>query len=257
MSELIAPMETEITWRGLIACPVCGSQERHWYQQVQWGELAITFWICVCGIVYGDRVPTDEEEIRKYYNEYYTPLVFGQHGLNKLRANELVRAQRLVWEQFDYPEVKRHLDVGCAYGLFMQEMQTRYDCISEGLDLRDLAGDGYKVYTDPSEVKGTYDLITVIHTLEHTTDPVGFLKALRPLCSKNLFIEVPNFGPSVGVLSPHHVFGFTTHSLPMVAKMAGFSIVKVNQVIHEVGTGEDGVVKGKIELQLLAEVKDE
>jgi len=252
-------MNIEVTWKGVIDCPVCGSQKKHWYWQMQWGELIITFWLCECGIVYGDRVPQDDKEMRKYYNEYYSPLVFGQHGVDKLRADELERALRIVWDQFDFPEVKRHLDVGCAFGLFMQEMQTKYGCVSEGLDLRDMAGEyGYKVYADPSEIEGTYDLITVIHTLEHVTDPVGFLKALRPLCTKNLFLEVPSFRPSDGVLSPHHLFGFTTHTLPMVAERAGFSTVRVEQAVHAlVIDEEDGQQKGKVELQLWAEVKDE
>jgi len=251
-------METKIRWRGVIDCPACGSRKKHWYWQLKWGDLTITFWICECGLVYADRVPHDEE-LNKYYNEYYTPLVFGHHGLKKLRAHELQRATRIVWEQFEFSEVERHLDVGCGYGLLMQEVQDKYDCVSEGLDVRDLASNyGYKVYTDAGEIEGTYDLVTVIHTLEHVVDPVGFLKALRPLCSKNLFIEVPSFRPAAGILSPHHLFGFTTHSLADVAERAGFSIIRTSQIVHQVEIDEeDGLPKGKVELQLWAEVKDE
>lgn len=252
-----------ITWKQVPVCPVCESKERHWYWQTYWGEsLIVGFWICKCGIIYADRVPETQWEVEKYYNEYYTPLVVGQHTQDKLKANELERALRVlraVKDGYHKPlEVKRHLDVGCGFGILMQETKKQFDCVSEGVDVRDLATEnGYKVYADLDEIDGTYDLVTCVHTLEHVTDPLGFLKKIRTVCSKNLFIEVPSFRPATGILSAHHLFGFTTHTLPVIAEEAGFRTQRIEQIVHGVEFDELGRSKGKVELQLRAEVKDE
>ena len=248
-------IDVKIGWRNVPTCPLCGSEEKHWYTQKFWADLKIPFWICKCGLVYAGMVPADDEEIQKYYDAFYTPLTTNQHGIEKLHKSSHARALRIT-KQLDYLEVERHLDVGCGHGGQMREMQKRYNCVSEGHDIRNFVDD-FKVYSDMSEIEGTYDLVTCIHTLEHVPDPVGFLKKMRPLCSLNLFIEVPSFRPEDGVLSPHHLFGFTTHTLSAVVNAAGFRPTLARQVLHSMFEDEHGRTLGKIELQLFAEVIDE
>ncbi len=89
-------------------------------------------------------VPADDEEIKKYYENFYTPYTIGHYGLDVLKENELGRAIRVV-KGFAYSEVERHLDVGCGYGSLMEEMQMKYDCVSEGCDVRNLA-ENYKIH---------------------------------------------------------------------------------------------------------------
>jgi len=253
-------MKTKVTvdWKAVVKCPVCESTERHWYWQTFWGELTISFWICECGLVYSDRVPKNEKEAEIYYSEYYSPMVEAHHAVGGLRANELVRARRVLDNAIVYPEIKRHLDIGCGHGILMQEMKKKYGCISEGCDIRSFAEeDGYKVYKNFSEITEPYDLVTCIHALEHVVDPLQFLKDMTKVCSRFLFIEVPSFRPSVGLLSSHHLFGFTIHSLADIVARAGFVVKEVRQVIHSTEIGDDGRTRGKIELELWAEVEDE
>jgi len=200
-------------------------------------------------------VPANDDEVGRYYDEFYTPLTVAQWGIERLKNNELGRATRIV-DCFEYEKVERHLDVGCAWGRLMQEMQSRYNCVSEGVDIRCLT-EGYKVYKDLDEVEGTYDLITSLHTLEHMVDPVGFLRALRPFCSKHLFLEVPSFRPEIGVLSAHHLFGFTTHSLEKALLRAGWYPTLIRQIMHSLSRDDDGFSRCKIELQAFAEVTSE
>ena len=240
--------DIEILWRSVNACPVCGDTRKHFYMQKLWGEsLHINFWICKCGIVYADRVPQNEEEINKYYRDYYTPLTEGHWDKEGLKERELWRATRILKGSLTFPMVTSHLDIGCGYGMLMQEVSARYGCVSEGCDIRNLT-DGFKVHKSLDEIDGTYDLVTCIHTLEHTTDPVGYLRAIKKICSGALFIEVPSFSPFNGVLSSHHLFGFTTHTLNDIVEMVGFKVLEVGQLVHGSNT------MNKVELQILAEV---
>ncbi len=244
-------VNTEIIWRAVDACPVCGEDtKKHFYFQTRWGNasLLINFLICSCGIVYADKVPENDEEIGKYYEEYYTPLTEGHWGIDGLKKNEFKRVDRIIDNNLIFPKVVRHLDIGCGYGTMLEAVEAKYGCVSEGCDIRNLT-EGYKVYSSLDEIEGTYDLVTCIHTLEHTTDPVGYLEAIRKICSKTLFIEVPSFAPATGVLSPHHLFGFTTHTLFDILEKTGFEVKEVSQTVH--GTGE----QNKVELQALAEIK--
>jgi len=245
MSELL------IKWKAIELCPVCGDNKKHFFLQSQLGEMFINFWICRCGIVYADRHPVDEEEVDKYYNEFYTPLTEGHWGVDGLKKREAERAARLITKNLLFPEVLRYLDIGCCYGGLLDAVSEKYGCVSEGCDIRDFA-DGYKVHKSLDEIEETYDLVTCIHTLEHVTDPVGYLKAIRKVCSGTLFMEVPSFSTSKGVLSPHHLFGFTTHTLHDIVENAGFRVIEVGQAVH----GPDDE-HNKVELQVLAEVGDE
>ena len=244
-----------IKWNAVQECPFCGGEEKHWFTQVYWSDLAIPFWLCECGLVYAGMTPADEGEVKKYYEHFYTPLTEGQWGIDGLKENELGRATRVA-EGFAYPEIKRHLDIGCGYGVLMEEISNKYGCLSEGCDVRNLT-ENYKVYGSFSEIEDTYDLVTCVHTLEHSIDPLGFLKEMRPLCSKHLYIEVPSLGTARGTLSPHHLFGFTAHSLKKMVEAAGFPIVLIRQITHSNYEDEEGITRGKVELQCFAEVGDE
>ena len=252
--EMMLEEEISIEWKSIDECPVCGNDKKHFYWQGKWGgTLYINFWICKCGIVYADRQPANDIEIDKYYRDYYTKITEGHWGIEGpggLKEREKDRAYRLMAGNLALLRPARHLDIGCCYGGLMDMLSEELGCVSEGCDIRNLA-EGHKVYKTLDEVDGPYDLVTCIHTLEHTPDPVGYLEAIRKICSGTLFIEVPSFAPLTGVLSPHHLFGFTVHTLHDIVENAGFKVIEVGQAVH----GNDKA--NKVELQIMAKVENE
>ena len=97
-----------------------------------------------------------------------------------------------------------HLDIGCSFGLLLQQFQEAYHCKAYGVEPgkahRDLAHKtGLQVYATLDELKKSeenkFDLVSLIHVLEHLPDPVSYLSHLREtVLAQNgwLFIEVPN-----------------------------------------------------------------
>jgi 2-polyprenyl-3-methyl-5-hydroxy-6-metoxy-1,4-benzoquinol methylase len=181
-----------------------------------------------------DRFPK-ASDMEAFY-DHYTEAVADAKGEAHTSADELARAQRIA-DSFIFESVERHLDVGCARGHLLRLVREKYGCESNGVDLRkfDTVPHWTKYIED---VTDTYDLVTVIHTLEHHPFPIEFLREIREKCSKNLFIEVPSPGMEGIFRTPHPVL-FTAVTLPEVVEKCGFLVTSVRQVFNS----------GKIELQ--------
>jgi SAM-dependent methyltransferase len=145
----------------------------------------------------------------------------------------------------DGSERGRLIDVGCGNGEFLARMQELgWDVVGVEPDPR-AAGIGrekygLKIY---SEILGTadfppesLDVATLIHVIEHLTDPVSTLKAAKSLLKKGgrLVIHTPNVFSLGhrwfrqdwrGLEPPRHIFLFSPEALRKVAEMAGFEVV--------------------------------
>lgn len=97
----------------------------------------------------------------------------------------------------------RLLDVGCSAGHFLHAMREHV-AEAVGIELNEANAEfarerlGFAVHTCPAEetdlTKGSFDLITVFHTLEHMPDPRRFLRTIQEYLTPagTLFVEVPN-----------------------------------------------------------------
>jgi SAM-dependent methyltransferase len=97
---------------------------------------------------------------------------------------------------------------------------------------------GLELHARVSEVSGRFDLVTLVHVLEHVTDPVALLRDLAPRLRPNgvLFIEVPHAG-SVDMWRPRrrreildlpfHLYHFVPVTLSRIVERAGLHVVKV------------------------------
>jgi 2-polyprenyl-3-methyl-5-hydroxy-6-metoxy-1,4-benzoquinol methylase len=97
---------------------------------------------------------------------------------------------------------------------------------------------GFELHARISELSGPFDLVTLIHVLEHVTNPVAMLRELPPRLRPNgvLFIEVPHAG-SVDMWRPRrrreildlpfHLYHFVPSTLCRIVEQAGLHVVEV------------------------------
>ena len=128
------------------------------------------------------------------------------------------------------------LDIGASTGMWLDILRDKFDCEVLGIEpsehFRMYARDNYKVdmfsemdFLYTPEHFNAYDMITVIHTLEHMNDPVGFLTSLHEFVTEDghLYIEVPNVFTEVTFTISHpHAFSPTT--LEKALRMSGWEI---------------------------------
>ena len=88
----------------------------------------------------------------------------------------------------------------------------------------------------PVDVPGRFELVTLLHSLEHVPDPVGALRQIRLLLASDgiVFIEVPHARSADMLFAsqrraildlPVHLHHFTPRTLERVAAAAGFERV--------------------------------
>lgn len=150
------------------------------------------------------------------------------------------------------------LDVGCGNGAFLKAFAGA----RPGWELRGTEHDarhapelakikGFKqLFTDlPDPKAGTFDLISLIHVLEHVEEPVPWLARIRSLLSPNgiLFIECPDaeLNP-FDLLTADHAMHFSKKSLEKLVLRAGLTaafaqtpwIAKEISAVCRPGSGE-------------------
>ena len=132
------------------------------------------------------------------------------------------------------------LDVGAGSGAMLAAFSTA--CTGWrlfGLDLDDRKAQALKaiprferLFTGaPEHVPQQFDLITLIHSLEHFVDPVAMLHALRGRLTPGgrLFAQVNNLDRvPFDLVVADHLCHFTPRSLPLLLARAGFGIEWVN-----------------------------
>ena len=131
----------------------------------------------------------------------------------------------------------RALDIGCGCGQFVEVLlDAGWDAY--GLDAyRGLSASEriLKETVDSADLGGSYDLISMVHSLEHMTRPHVVLSKLRGMLRRDgiLLIVVPNFsgtwsgicGASWDMLNTrHHAFHYTSAALVNLLHGAGFDL---------------------------------
>jgi SAM-dependent methyltransferase len=131
-----------------------------------------------------------------YANGEYRAIVTQKAGV---ASSVLAGQERRAKTVMDFLEprlaaVERHLDIGSGAGILMREINHKYDCQSFGceVDKDYLAYSNKKgMYATSDMPGGKFDLVTIVHTLEHVPDPVKTLIDIRVRLNGNLYVEVP------------------------------------------------------------------
>lgn len=135
------------------------------------------------------------------------------------------------------------LDFGCGNGDALRSFTGEFsDWSLHGAELNDRNLDklkkipGFsKLHTCPiDEIDNEFDLITLIHSLEHVLDPVEILEKLSTRLSPDghLFVEVPDCGANpYDLVIADHLLHFTLSSLGRTADRAGLDTVALTNEI--------------------------
>ncbi len=150
-------------------------------------------------------------------------------------------AYALDWlsQQISLPPTGRVLDVGTGTGAMLRSFSTRFPAWQlEGYDQTDRSLaclqtiPGFKkFYTGRLEqIDGHCNVITMIHSLEHVTEPLDTLIKLHPLLADDgfLFVQVPDAQTNpYDLLVADHRCHFTRDSLTLLMARAGYRVKRI------------------------------
>lgn len=198
-----------------------------------------------CGLIYVNHIHTYPEIKEHYSKEYFKPY------LKTERIHFKKRFKRRIREIKKLKFAGELLDVGSGAGFFLN-LASNEGYRVKGVELSkwacQYAKDNFSLDIFCGELKdapfkeASFDIITLWHILEHTTDPKEFLiqvnRLLRP--GGILAIEVPNIGSNVAkvcgqnweLLAPReHLFYFNQDTLNGLLRDAGFGILRTQSYL--------------------------
>lgn len=234
------------------SCRACGAEEPKFLFQT--GSYRLVR--CAgCGLVWVSNPPSSEE-LQGLYNEAYweDPATEGYSGYARLEREKRMHFASLIniLERFRPPD-KSVLEIGCAYGYFLDEAKKRGWRV-RGLEFSpyaaafardrlglDVSVGGIEQITEAAESVG---VVVMWDVIEHLPDPTAAVRtAWRILKPQGLLALSTG---DVGSLSarihgrcwslmtpPWHLFYFTRRSLRLLMRRSGFSVIWM---------GGDGVV---------------
>jgi 2-polyprenyl-3-methyl-5-hydroxy-6-metoxy-1,4-benzoquinol methylase len=155
-------------------------------------------------------------------------------GLPRLRSQVLLEHLNVLRP---FAETGTALDVGCGKGTFLSAFArlhpgwklSGYE-LSRANEpvLAEIPGFG-RLYTGPlSDLPSDFDLITLVHALEHFETPVDGLRELAPKLAPDgmIVVEVPNVGATpFDLLVADHASHFTRADLDRLTRRAGLAVL--------------------------------
>ncbi|MBE0662503.1 MAG: class I SAM-dependent methyltransferase [Bacteroidales bacterium] len=235
-------------------CFICNGTEFHKFLRLNDYFLSQeVFELCkclTCGLLYTLPQP-DPESIIKYYNSNeYTSHNTAQRSLKNLlylqaRKIALGRKMQMIKE---HQEIGQILDIGAGTAEFLnycRKQKWNITGVEPNAKGREIAFERHGIIlqheVDLSILeKGSMDVITMWHVLEHIADPLSQLELnYQLLNNKNgmLVLALPNYeswdAKKYGKFwaaydVPRHLYHFTKESVKLLAEKSGFRIVEIH-----------------------------
>jgi SAM-dependent methyltransferase len=198
-----------------------------------------------CELVQTVVTPEWHEEVKSIYKDYtiysqgngIEQSVFLRDGIANLRSSVIL--QNILSDHL-LPVKGSLLDIGCGNGAFLEacsralpnwdfqgsEFNDRYQQKVEAI-----SGVSAMHIGKLEDVEGSFDVISMIHVLEHIPDPVSVLKNILPRLTPDgmLIVEVPDCSLNPYMLMvADHCSHFSPESLTRVVRNAGFGLSEVS-----------------------------
>ncbi|EKQ99067.1 class I SAM-dependent methyltransferase [Leptospira borgpetersenii serovar Ballum] len=188
------------------------------------------------------------EEIYKNYSIYHQgngleQVIFQNGpGLFKNRSFQIISKLK---EYGFLSNTGKLLDIGCGNGGFLKSFQELFpNWVNSGYEIDEKYKENVlsipnvvNFYSsDLSIIKEKFDVITLIHVLEHLSDPWDYLNKVKDLLLPDgiLLIEVPNFreNPFDLIIADHIVhYSLDTFNL-IVNKLGGEIVYQSENIVH-------------------------
>lgn len=219
-------------------CPLCNSTKKRLFETIEDEGKRVSFHICHrCGLVY-QSPRMDKDELAQFYErEYRIQRQETEDPIEKDLLMQDTRARAVLGMVLPHlAAVTRHLDVGSSSGALLQRFHEQYECASVGVEPGDSyrrfsKSQGLQIYPSLEALTETdeapFDLISMLHVLEHVEDPVHTLRSLRESKMRPggyLLLEVPNLIDHES-LELSHLYAFTRSTLKAIVQQAGFRIL--------------------------------
>ena len=181
-----------------------------------------TFVICpTCGLV-AQSPRMSDKRIEQYYSSglYRETLGLSTEAMD---ADEKRRALDVaVWLDKRGIVPNSHADIGASRGYLLQEVgaeiQAEYDLNPRYSQI------------DADNIKDNhFILVSSIHVLEHTTDPMRELEWYKSLSTQYVLIEVPGINATGGALRFAHLWYFPPKVLADMMVKCGMEIVEIDE----------------------------
>jgi len=225
----------------MMACMLCGSTQKKQFDRVRSFGFPLVYYQCErCGLVFQSTEESQAvdpvfyaETYRKVYQASAEPTAKDLWVQSQRAAHllSLLRGQTI-------PNPQRVLDVGASAGVLLAAFQKALGSDVMGVE----PGDAYRAYAEGQGITmmasldalirsnpERFELITMMHVLEHLPDPVKTLRILRTellATDGYLLLEVPNFYAHDSYELAHLVC-YTPHTLRETLRQGGFRVVKV------------------------------
>jgi 2-polyprenyl-3-methyl-5-hydroxy-6-metoxy-1,4-benzoquinol methylase len=184
-----------------------------------------------------------QAEVEKIYGEYsiyHQSEGAEQAVFDQSSGHSSTRSARLLERLNSYAEFSmtgRLLDIGCGNGALLRtfggsaglwslagtELNNKNKKVVENINGVEA------LYTDrPDQVPGTFDIITMVHVLEHVLTPLGFIAALREKLEPGglLVFEVPDYSQNpFDLLIEDHCTHFSALTLPQLIRQQGYEVL--------------------------------
>lgn len=220
-------------------CPLCGVNASALFDQREFRGRSVTNNLCMnCGLIYQSPRMTEAER-QEFYEDGYRTLYQGQE---KPRPEDLAiqeaRARVVLDFLPDQVRPTRLLDIGCSSGNLLHHFHRQYQAQVYGVEpgnmYREYAlSSGLQVYPSLQELQqnapGRFDLVSMMHVLEHLPDPLHYIQDLRDHLLEPqgwLLLEVPNLYAH-DCFEVAHLTSFSSRTLTTLVREAGFQVVKM------------------------------
>lgn len=207
-----------------------------------WPQGGKLFLCRACAQVQKSPSPKWREEVARIYADYALypqgegaeQAVFDGAGQATSRSEAIVTGLHTVT---DLPSRGSLLDIGCGNGAFLTAFSRHHpewDLHGNELDTRNLsvleAIPGFsELHTgEVSEISGAFNLVSLIHVLEHIETPSTFLAQVRQCLlapGARLLVQVPDWQRNpFDLLIADHLLHFTILTLTVLTERSGLTV---------------------------------
>lgn len=222
-------------------CPLCGSTN------AEAPVLRVLARCRSCDFVFLPRTADLPEQVAALYaGDYFTGGEFGDYALQHQTFARNFRAY-LDRMRSAGANQGRLLEVGCAYGFFLEQAQSSFD--ATGIDVNAPAINAARALGVRAEFadflsytpQASPDVVCMWDTIEHLLDPVAYVTRAHELLRDSgwLFVTTGDIGSAMArfrgarwrmIHPPSHVNYFSRATITRLLNDAGFDVTSVRSV---------------------------